>query len=69
MKKQKKVEKSMVFKKYYFSEFQLHDGEVFITFNIVAIDTSKNEIPVAVSNSSFRPAGMECVPPPPSTCI
>ena len=50
MKKQKKVEKSMVFKKYYFSEFQLHDGEVFITFNIVAIDTSKNEITVAVSN-------------------
>ena len=50
MKKQKKIEKSMEFKKYYLSEFQLHDGEVFITFNIVAIDTSKNEITVAVSN-------------------
>ena len=47
---QKKIEKSMEFKKYYLSEFQLHDGEVFITFNIVAIDTSKNEITVAISN-------------------
>ena len=50
MKKQKKIEKSMEFKKYYLSEFQFHDGEVFITFNIVAIDTSKNEITVAISN-------------------
>ena len=47
---QKKIEKSMEFKKYYLSDFQLYDGEVFITFNIVAIDTSKNEITVAVSN-------------------
>ena len=47
---QKKVEKSMEFRKYYLPEFQLHDGEVFITFNIVAIDTSKNEITVAISN-------------------
>ena len=47
---QKKIEKSMEFKKYYLSEFQLHDGEVFITFNIVAINTDKNEITVAVSN-------------------
>ena len=50
MKKQKKIEKSMEFKKYYLSEFQFHDGEVFITFDIVAIDTSKNEITVAISN-------------------
>ena len=50
MKKQKKIEKSMEFRKYYLSEFQLHDGEVFITFNIVAIDTNKNEITVAISN-------------------
>ena len=50
MNKQKKIEKSMEFRKYYLSEFQLHDGEVFITFNIVAIDTNKNEITVAVSN-------------------
>ena len=47
---QKKIEKSMEFKKYYLSEFQLHDGEAFITFNIVSIDTSKNEITVAISN-------------------
>ena len=47
---QKKIEKSMEFRKYYLSEFQFHDGEVFITFNIVSIDTSKNEITVAVSN-------------------
>ena len=52
MKKQssRKIEKSMEFKKYYLSEFQFHDGEVFITFNIVAIDTGKNEITVAISN-------------------
>ncbi|MBO5357575.1 MAG: hypothetical protein J6A95_07375 [Clostridia bacterium] len=50
MKKQKKFEKSMEFKKYYLSEFQLYDGEVFITFNIVAINTDKNEITVAISN-------------------
>ena len=50
MKKQNQIEKSMEFKKYYLSEFRLHDGEVFITFNIVAIDTSKNEITVAISN-------------------
>ena len=50
MQKQNKIEKSMEFKKYYLSEFQLYDGEAFVTFNIVAIDTSKNEITVAVSN-------------------
>ena len=47
---QKKIEKSMEFKKYYLSEFQLYDGEVYVTFNIVAIDTNKNEITVAISN-------------------
>ena len=50
MQKQKKIEKSMEFKKYYLSEFQLYDGEVFVTFNIVAINTDKNEITVAISN-------------------
>ena len=50
MKKQKKIEKSMEFKKYYLSEFQLYDGEAFITFNIVAINTDKNEVTVAISN-------------------
>ena len=47
---QKKIEKSIEFKKYYLSEFQLYDGEVFVTFNIVAINTDKNEITVAISN-------------------
>ena len=50
MKKQKKIEKSMGFRKYYLSEFQLYDGEVYVTFNIVAINTDKNEITVAISN-------------------
>ena len=52
MKKQssKKNEKSMEFRKYYLSEFQLYDGEVYVTFNIVAINTNKNEITVAISN-------------------
>lgn len=50
MKKQKKIEKSMEFRKYYLSEFQFYDGEVFVTFNIVAINTDKNEITVAISN-------------------
>ena len=50
MKKQKKIEKSMEFRKYYLSEFQLYDGEAYVTFNIVAIDTNKNEITVAISN-------------------
>ena len=47
---QKKIEKSMEFRKYYLSEFQFHDGEVFITFNIVAINTNRNEITVSISN-------------------
>ncbi len=50
MKKQIQKEKSMEFKKYYLSEFQLYDGEVYVTFNIVSVDTSKNEITVAISN-------------------
>ena len=50
MKKQKQIEKSMEFRKYYLSEFQLYDGEVYVTFNIVAINTDKNEITVAISN-------------------
>ena len=47
---QKKNEKSMEFRKYYLSEFQLYDGEVYVTFNIVAINTERNEITVAISN-------------------
>ncbi len=40
----KKVQRKSEIRKYYLSEFQLYDGEAFVTFNIVAIDTSKNEI-------------------------
>ena len=38
------------FKRYYLSEFELYDGEEFITFNIVAIDAMKKEIQVAVTD-------------------
>jgi hypothetical protein len=38
------------YRTYYLREFQLYDGEVEITFNIVAINTIKEEITVAVSN-------------------
>ena len=46
----KKVQEKTEIRKYYLSEFQLYDGEAFVTFNIIAIDTSKNETTVAVSN-------------------
>ena len=46
----KKVQRKTEIRKYYLSEFQLYNGEAFVTFNIIAIDTSKNEITVAVSN-------------------
>ena len=35
---------------YYLSEFELYDGEAFITFNIVGIDLDRNEVQVAVSD-------------------
>lgn len=38
------------FRKYYLSEFELYDGETFITFNIVSINTEKREIVVAVTD-------------------
>lgn len=41
---------NLEFKDYYLKEFQLYDGEVNIIFNIVAIDTFKKEIIVAISN-------------------
>ena len=44
------VSKISEFKKYYLSEFELFDGEEFITFNIVDINTEKQEITVAVTN-------------------
>ena len=45
-----KVSQIPEFKKYYLSEFELYDGEEFITFNIVGIDAAKNEIQIAVTN-------------------
>ena len=37
-------------RRYYMSEFSLYDGDHFVTFNIVDVNTVKNEITVAVSN-------------------
>ena len=37
-------------RRYYLSEFSLYDGDRFVTFNIVDINTDKNEITVAVTN-------------------
>lgn len=44
------VSRTKEFRKYYLSEFELYDGEEFITFNIVHIDTEKKEIQVAVTD-------------------
>ena len=45
-----KVSQIPEFKRYYLSEFELYDGEEFITFNIVGIDAAKNEIQIAVTD-------------------
>ena len=45
-----KVSQIPEFKRYYLSEFELYDGEEFVTFNIVGIDAAKNEIRIAVTN-------------------
>ena len=45
-----KVSNFTEFRKYYLSEFELYDGEAFITFNIVGIDLDRNEVQVAVSD-------------------
>ena len=45
-----KVSRIPEFKRYYLSEFLLYDGEEFITFNIVGIDATKNEIQVAITD-------------------
>lgn len=37
-------------KRYYLSEFSLYDLDHFITFNIVDINTDKNEITVAITD-------------------
>ena len=36
--------------KFYLHEFKIHDGEAWITFNIIALNELKNEIAVAVTN-------------------
>ena len=36
--------------KLYLHEFKIHDGEAWITFNIVDISELKNEISVAITN-------------------
>ena len=36
-------------KQYQLSEFQFYDGEEFITFNLIDINTEKKEITVAVT--------------------
>ena len=36
--------------KFYSHEFKIHDGEAWITFNIVDISELKNEISVAITN-------------------
>lgn len=38
------------FRKYYLSEYELYDGECFITFNLVGIDLDCGELQVAVSD-------------------
>ena len=45
-----KVSRTNESKRYFLSEFLLYDGEEFITFNIVEIDATKNEIQVAVTD-------------------
>ena len=34
----------------YMQEYKLYDGEVDITFNIIGVDTKRNEINLAVTN-------------------
>ena len=38
------------FKRYYLSEFEIFDGEEFITFNIVGIDTARKQVQIAVTD-------------------
>ena len=45
-----KVSDFTEFRAYYLSEFELHDGEAFITFNIVGIDLDRSVIQIAVTD-------------------
>ena len=39
-----------MYRKYYLSEFSYHDGDHFITLNIIDIDMYKNEITIAITD-------------------
>ena len=45
-----KVSQFNEFKNYYLSEFEIFDGEEFITFNIVGIDTARKQAQIAVTD-------------------
>lgn len=45
-----KVSQFNEFKRYYLSEFEIFDGEEFITFNIVSIDTARKQAQIAVTD-------------------
>ena len=45
-----KVSQFNEFKRYYLSEFEIFDGEEFITFNIVGIDTARKQAQIAVTD-------------------
>lgn len=47
---EKEVSLAYEFKRYYLSEFEFFDGDEYVTFNIVGIDVTKNEIMVAVTD-------------------
>ena len=44
------VNSTQDYRRYYLREFELYDGDHFVTFNIISVDTDKNEITLAVSN-------------------
>lgn len=48
--KKNKMSNFTEFSEYYLSEFDLYDGEVFITFNIVGINLNRNEVQIAVTD-------------------
>ena len=45
-----KVSQFNEFKRYYLYEFEIFDGEEFITFNIVGIDTARKQAQIAVTD-------------------
>ena len=57
--------------KFYMNEFQYHDGECFVTFNIVDLNELKNEISVAITRQgpliSFTLSTYNAAQPPVAT--